>query len=216
MGLDPDETKKISQNFPSVYELLPSLQYFNSHGEYLFEEQPTISDPNSTVSPYYKDYNFTETKQELKNKSLNAKLVDQADSFHDSDYDNFDVSGGGIQAFNIVGCQTDTFDKLIVPLNRDPFMVTTAGDGTVPIDSAKNISGATLFYALKSSHGTMLTQDGIRQEIENLITGSNISTHGRITSSSSDCHYNSTVVSVHSPVDLNVYDEFGNHLGPNS
>ena len=215
MGLDPNETKKISQNMPSVYELLPSQEYFNKHEQYISEQQPTLSSPGAEVPDFYQSYDFLGTKTFLANKGLNSQLINQADNFHSSGYDNLDFTGSGIKTYNIVGCQTDTLDKIMVPLNRDPYIITTAGDGTVPLDSANNIPGAQTFYAFDSSHATMLTQDGIRQEIENLLTDGSLSTNDKITQFSNQCHYNSTIVSVHSPVNLNVYDEQGNHLGPN-
>lgn len=214
MGLDPAEVKKIGHNMPAVYELLPSQQYLSVHDKYLSQEVATYGDPNNQ-RPIYLEYDFSQTKQALKNQGLNASLLDQADNFHAAGYENLDFSNSGIKTFNIIGCQTGTPDKLYLPLHRDPVIKTTAGDGTVPVDSAKNIFGANTYYALSADHGSMLTQDGIRQEIETLLTGTNIDTLNKITQNAGDCHYNSTMVSVHSPVDLNIYDGQNNHLGPN-
>ena len=61
----------------------------------------------------------------------------------------------------------------------------------------------------------MLSQEGIRQQIINLITGSTLSTAGKITPYISECHLNGIQVSSHSPVSLNIYDKDGRHVGPN-
>src|SRR5690348_2909276 len=81
--------------------------------------------------------------------------------------------------------------------------------------SADNILGAQTYYDLDASHGAMMTEDGSRQLIENLLTGSSQDTKNLITTDKSQCRYSAQMISVHSPVDMNIYDEAGEHLGPN-
>jgi len=211
LGLDPQEVKKISQNMPSLYELLPSREYFNHTNGYIGQGELL----NLDVNVYHvKTYNYEETEQFLKDKGLNINLIDQAESFHSSQYDNFDFTDSGIDAYNIVGCQDATITKVFQKQNGDYGLSYGPGDTTVPIFSASNIGGTLNLYALETNHGTMLTQNGTRQQIVNLIAGSSLSTEGVITPYASECKFNGQQVSVHSPVDLHIYDEDGNHTGP--
>ena len=211
MGLDPEEVRKISQNMPSIYQLLPGAQYFSHINGYLGIGQPLGI--NSGIL-HVSTLNFQESKEYLKNKNLNSALIDQANAFHSSAYDNMDFSGLGIKAYNIVGCQTGTLGKIIVKPDGHYQLFPQPGDGTVPVFSANNIPGAKTFFALESNHGTMLTQEGIRQKIISLITEVVADTQGKITPYASDCHFNGTAMASHSPADLHIYDEQGKHVGP--
>jgi pimeloyl-ACP methyl ester carboxylesterase len=209
MGLDPEEVKNIGHNMPAVYELMPSQEYFNHSDGYLGSTQSAWT----SLLGLGNVLNYSSSKTLLSDKGLNTELINQAESFHA--YDNFMPTVSKL--YNIVGCQTGTMDKIFVRgENESPLLKYGPGDGTVPEFSADHLSNATTFYALDSSHGTMLTQDGIRQQIVNIIAGANLSTKGNITPFLSDCHFNGRQVAVHSPVDLHIYDEQNNHVGPNS
>lgn len=205
LGLNPAEVKKISQNMPAVYELLPSQEYFNHFPGYLAVNQSNSQ--NNLLG-------FSQTSNYLKSKNLNADLIDKANAFHAASYDNLDFSNGNMQVSNIVGCQTATLGLILSKDNGTYTLGYTAGDGTVPVFSASNIAGAQTYYSLNANHGTMLTQDGIRQQVVNLLTGSGDPTSGKISSSSSDCNFSGRQVSVHSPVELHIYDAYENHVGP--
>jgi hypothetical protein len=69
MGLNPEEVKKISQNMPAVYELLPSKEYFNHFPGYLAVSE--LNNQNSLFS-------FSQTSNYLKAKNLNADLIDKS------------------------------------------------------------------------------------------------------------------------------------------
>ena len=211
MGLDPAEVKKISANMPSVYELLPGQEYFNHANGYLGTARAVSPDlPIMHIT----SFGFASTTNYLINNSLNSGLLASSNAFHNQEFDNFNLSNSGIKAYNIVGCQTGTPGKIVVLNNGELRIMPVAGDGTVPIFSANKIPGAETFFALESDHATMLTQDGIRQEITNLITGTAAPASGKITPFVSDCSFNGTEVSSHSPVDLHIYDISGRHVGP--
>lgn len=211
LGLDPAEVKRISKDMPSVYELLPSEEYFDHSNGYLGEA--TIPNPDFPVY-HVETLDYPESDQFLKDNGLNAGLVDAAVAFHADAYDNFDFTGSGIKAYNIIGCQEATINKIITTPNGGYGLFYGPGDSTVPVISAGNVGGTVNFYALDSDHGQMLTQDGTRQQIVNLIAGSSLSTVGKITPFPSECHFNGQQVAIHSPVDMHIYDEQGNHTGP--
>ncbi|MCW1949170.1 MAG: hypothetical protein KIH89_001845 [Candidatus Shapirobacteria bacterium] len=216
LGLDPLEIKKISQNMPSIYQMLPSKEYFNHSTGYLgqYKYGPVFTSGEIATS-------FVDTTSALKRQvyNLNSNLVDSANTFHSADFDNFSVTDSGIKAFNIMGCESPTIDQIYIngsggksDLHYGP------GDGTVPIVSASNIPGAQNFYVLNNAeiHGTMLTSSGIRQKIVNLIADVDLPTEGKITTNPALCVFKGRKVEVHSPVDLHIYDENGNHVGLNT
>lgn len=210
LGLDPGEIKRIARNMPSVYQMLPSQEYFeHTNGYWGTMEFPWFSDPNVQV------YNYQTTKDKLKADGYNVNLLDGAEAFHAEAYDNFDFSNTGIDTYNIMGCETPTINQMLVRKFGVDRIVYGPGDGTVPIFSASNTLGTNNFYALTTDdlHGKMPSFEGVRQKVVNIITGSNLPTNG-ITSNPTECKFDGEYVSIHSPVDLHVYDEQGNHVGP--
>jgi|GEM_PF-2684667 len=212
MGLDPDEVHKISQNMPAIYQLLPSREYFN-HSLGYYANASRLNPKSPTLHTVTLD--SSETLKFLKDSGLNSSLIDNADNFHSVNYDNMNFSPGNMKAYNLAGCQTGTPGKIMKKVDGTYQIFYVPGDGTVPIFSASNIFGAATFYALESSHGTMLTQDGLREYIISLITGTPPPVTEKVTAIKTDCRFNGLQVSIHSPVDLEFYDELGNRMGPN-
>lgn len=211
MGLNPDEVKKISQNMPSVYQLLPGREYFKYVNGYLGK----VTDLGTNVPvAHVETLNYNDSLQYLKDQGMNPALVDISNSFHNSAFDNFDFSSSTIQAYNIIGCQQPTLGKILMRPGGHFQIFPTAGDGTVPIFSADNIPGSSTYYALDSSHASMLSHDGIRDQIINILEGNTANATADITNTISQCRFNGTAVSVHSPVEMHIYDELGRHVGP--
>ncbi len=207
LGLDPAEVKRIAQNMPSVYQLLPSKEYL-SHGQNYLAKAKFIG----PLITGYELLNHDDSKQFLKDSGLNSGLIDQAENFHSSGYDNFDFTSTGIQTFNIMGCQQGTIARVLAG-NGKYRLTYGPGDSTVPLISASNVFGTENYFARSSNHGTMLTDDGTRQLIVNLISGSNLETN-KITQNARECKFAGKKVSVHSPLDIHVYDTDNNHAGP--
>ncbi len=206
--LNPQEIKKISQNMPAIYEMLPSKEYFNHSNGYL----DTIV--NGDINKYS---GYEETQTALKKLNLNNNLIDSSAYFHTENYDNMDFSDTGIKTYNIIGCESGTIGKFVysdlggaIKINYVP------GDGTVPLVSASNVYGVKNYFVLNTGdiHSLMLTQQDIRNKIINLIKDDNSSVTN-ITTNPALCVFKGRKVSVHSPVDLHIYDENGNHVGPN-
>lgn len=208
IGLDPQEIKKISQNMPAIYEMLPSRSYFDHSTGYMSEIDHGLR----------KNYNnFDDTKTALKKStySLNSNLIDLSDNFHNSAYDNMDFSSGSMDVYNIVGCASPTIGHIIGNSGGNKLDLDyTPGDGTVPLFSASNILGAKTFFVLDSAeiHGTMLTKDAPREKIVNILNNKTDSVQN-LTSNPALCEFEGMKVSVHSPVNLDAYDEIGNHIG---
>ena len=224
--LSPNEMKKLARNFPVAYDLLPSQQYYDSKGSYVRVIEDRLLNPDE------KDLNFEETNEFLLDDyNLNAQALTQAQALHTQDFDNYDLRTAGIDPYNIVGCKAGTIGKIIkrqtetalggtkisyVELGEIP------GDGTVPLESATNlpVDEAKRFFALESSHATMLTQNGIRQQIVNILSGSELSTtdgnNELITQDINECKLNGWAIAIYSPISIDITDQNDNHLGLSS
>lgn len=213
--LAEEEMQKISQNLPVVYDLLPSQKYYNNKGSFI-----RVIDQKVFTSSF-KDLNFSESNSFLINDhSLNSTAVSLANNLHSFEFDNFDLRTAGVDLYSISGCKTSTLSKIFERrvdnlVGPDQVMYdspeNSPGDGTVTLESATNlpINEVNKYYALKSDHGKMLSQDGIRQQIVNIISGSNLETN-KITQDVSKCKLKGKAFSVYSPIDIEVTDSEGN------
>jgi hypothetical protein len=90
------------------------------------------------------------------------------------------------------------------------------GDNTVPLESSTNlpINAVNKFYLLTADHSKMLSQDGSRQQIVNIISGSNLEVKDAfITQDIAKCNLNGKAISVFSPISILATDQAGNRTG---
>lgn len=218
--LADEEMQKLSKNFPVVYDLSPSQQYFNTKGSYV-----KIIDQN-LFSSSVQDLDFSQINSFLTtDHGLNNQALNNTQNLHTINFDNFDMRNSGVDLYSISGCRAGTISKVIERRDKDIFGNTnitydqpqlSPGDGTVPLESATNlpINQDHKYFALKADHGKMPSQDGIRQEIVNLITGSNLSfSSNLITQDVSQCKLKGKAISIFSPLDIDITDQDGNHSG---
>ena len=211
LHLDPSEVQRISQNMPAIYEMLPSQEYFaETHGYLASWKWPLFGFPYADVSDY------AETRAKLIAAGLNPSLIALAETFHTGALDDFSFAGTGIEAWNIVGCNTATFTQVTDNGTRVHVLDYDAGDGTVPLVSALHLSGAHTLYELTADHASMPSDPTVRGEVADILTGQSSNRPG-IAADASQCRpVSGSSVSVHSPADLNVYDPQGRHLGTNA
>lgn len=219
--LSEAEVKKISQNMPGAYDLLPSQTYYNTNGSFI----KTIS--NGVIE---KSLNYQESKSYMLDAyNLNQTAFTQAETLHTSDFDNFDLKNTNVNVFNIVGCKNSTMTQFAVKetspfttsLVTFDFSETGNGDNTVPIESASSINASdnNTYYALKTKHSSLLSQDGSKQEIVNLIAGTNLSVgNNLITKAYLDadpnlCEPSGWFFGILSPVSIEIIDQNGNRAG---
>jgi len=219
--LADQEIKKISENLPASYDLLPDEQYYNIKGSFV-----SLVDIGYGIGePTKKDLNYQEFKNYLNDKELNSTATANSGNLHNQTFDNFDLRTAGLDLYNIVGCKTATMDSLVEVRYKDIFgnnntdyerVEFKIGDGTVPLESATNlpINQENKYYSLVSDHGKMPSQNGIRQQIVNLISGSSLNVgNNLITQNIDECQLNGKAISVFSPIDIGVTDQNGNKMG---
>ena len=209
--LSLSEMRKLAKNMPVVYDLAPSRQYYDQKGSYFgIWDQSLFS---STIT----DLNFDETSDYIvNNNGMNSQAISNAENLHTQIFDNYDLQNAGVDPYSIVGCKAGTIGKVYERKGIFPgySIVGVPGDGTVPLESATNlpINSSNKYYALEGSHAEMLTQEGTRQQIVNIISGSNLPTNN-VTQDVSECELNGKAIEVYSPLSLDIVDQDGNHSG---
>lgn len=221
MGVNVDEIKKISQNFPSTYNLLPSPRYFDptlpDYSYYLYDLGDVDGDGIMGRLSY------DNTKSFLKNTGRNGLLIQNAEEMHKS-LDDFNPADYGVDSYNVVGCGVPTIGKIFA--NSQKFdgdfhyqIKYISGDGTVPQRSAEGMSANRLFYANDIQHATMSSQDGIRNLVASIL-GDDVDNfdyinNTNIKTDTANCTLpDGKIISIHSPVSLDIYDDAGHHTGP--
>lgn len=218
LGLNLDEIKKISQNFPSAYNLLPSKMYFDSsnsdYSYYIYDIGDV--DADGVVGRL----SFEDSQNFLRNTGRNESLIQNAELVHE-DLDRFDPSDYGVDSYNIVGCGTPTIGKIFA--NKKQFngdykyaLKYISGDGTVPMRSAEALPTDNVFYVTRVEHATMPSQNDISDLVVSILNGGEYIVGSGIGTDTGSCALpDGKIVSIHSPITLDIYDDSGRHTGYN-
>ncbi len=219
--LNPKKIYSISQNMPSVYDLLPSKTYVDDPSHGLRYVQDLLGTYLSNTSSPYLDY--AETKQLLISSGRNSNLFSQAEDMH-AGIDSIPLPES--KTYNYVGCgRTKTIGSITL---RKKFAWTSTGrafvddydlgyvngDDTVPRTSA-SLSGTQQFFVKGASHSTIPSTSGVPESIQAVLSDHpEKAISQNVVRDTSACAIAGTLVSKHSPVRMDVYDASGNHTGP--
>ena len=201
--LEPNTMKTLSENSPAAYELTPSQKYFDIYQGYL-SKYSIFGHPL---------LNYSDTRDLLLQKGLNGELLTNAESFA-LNLENLDY--GATDVYNIAGCKTSTQAAYAFDLFGGIGTIGySSGDGTVPLASAGAVStpGDHKFYKKSGDHSGLPSQEGVRQLIAGILSGS-IGQYEDISNSPSFCSFKGKKLTWRSPVEVHIYDSSGNHTGP--
>ena len=202
--LNSEEIRKLAQNMPSIYNLLPSKEYFTHNvGYYDDLSNPTLK----TI------LNYDQTKNFLVGLGKNQGLIDLGEQLHGDAFDNF-LSADPSNTFNIVGCARPTLktiNKMYYGqgsvlnriLNQPKYRIETDnGDGTVLLSSSTHLSlpSANNFYAPGVDHSKLLNDAGVRKQILTLLKGGS----NNLQSSTANCGVKGKLVSLPSNIELTI------------
>ncbi|MEK6840088.1 MAG: hypothetical protein AABX72_04035, partial [Nanoarchaeota archaeon] len=215
--LNDERLKIVSQNMPSIYQLLPSQQYFDPidpNYSYYFYDADDLDNNGITGRLTY-----PQTTDFLGSMGRNTALLGEVDAFH-QDLDNWNGADYGVNTTNIVGCGVPTIGKIFA-LNKEVGGYEYAlgyvnGDATVPLRSAESVGADAVYYTNNIEHSTMPSAESIRQIVASVLTDKEINVN-QLTDVSTDktnCSFSGKALSFHSPIELHVYDDQGNHAGP--
>ena len=213
--LSEEIISKITDSMPSVYQLLPSENYFDSlntdYSYYVFDGVGGN-----------KRLNFSDTKQYLKDQGRNSSLIDKSDDLHE-EIDNLSPADYGVETYNIVGCGTPTLGKIYVLSkekdNYDYAIQMINGDGTVPLRSAEAMLANETYYVNEAQHATMPSSSGVKELVISILKNENSfdkTNYSNILDTSDSCSIpDGKLVSFHSPITLRIKDQYDNYAGPN-
>ncbi|OGZ83526.1 MAG: hypothetical protein A2416_01185 [Candidatus Staskawiczbacteria bacterium RIFOXYC1_FULL_37_52] len=223
LGLSDFEMKKIAKNMPAAYDLLPDQQYFDEKGSFI----KIINEDVVQSTHEEKDLSYHESKDFLiSGNNLNAAAENGAENLHTLSFDKYDLRWAGIDLYSINGCKTRTLGGITQENFKNVFGQTLVsysalksirGDGTVPLESAGSlpIDENNKYYALVADHGKMPSQDGIKQQIANILDQDYYHDINAdlVTKDISQCQLNGKAISIFSPVNIFVTDQNENKLG---
>ncbi|MBF8249579.1 MAG: Esterase [Candidatus Levybacteria bacterium] len=218
IGLSPSEVKDVIRNMISGYELDPSQAYFNFYS----------GEDNNHPFPYRTEagpLNYEQIKTLLTSSGYNTPLFNPSEAFHSLDANLSNTNG--VDVTLIAGSGKSTLGQIIeekttsllgVPyVQKD--MMNINGDGTVPLMSASLVDynkslvllgKAKVFYT-NQEHGNLVAFGPALNLVKNILNGESQLPDGV---SITPYYFNGRLFSVHSPVNINIYDSLGNHTGP--
>jgi hypothetical protein len=153
IGLNHNEVKRISQNMPAAYELLPSRTYFQNAGAYIRDAGLAIN--NAAANATTLTYDQTLLRMATGGHglgALNLRLLRAADTLHQKlDAPQSSAQPDPTKTWSVVGCRASTIGGFSLYANG--IVVETqhvSGDGTVPLASALIASAAGHSYFVRS------------------------------------------------------------------
>lgn len=213
------EVKDVFQNMISGFELAPTQKYF----DFYLGQDSQHPYPYRTEAGYL---NYTGIKNFMTSLNHNTSLFNPSEAFHslDSNYS----STNGVDVVVIAGSGQPTLGQIIEEktillsgvqrVHKD--LLDINGDGTVPLfsaslnDPSKSISflgPAKVFYT-NQNHGGLVSDGPALNLVKNILEGNSQLPGGVLTKAYSLT--NGWLFSVHSPVNIHIYDSSGNHTGP--
>jgi flagellin-specific chaperone FliS len=208
--LNDKVVKIISQNMPSIYELLPSQKYVA--GIRYISEKTIGSDPA------YLDYDAT--KNLLIEKKVNQPMLESAETFHQG-IDEIDLSD--IKVSNFSACGEATLSAINIrkevsigpiKLKEDYKLKYANGDSTVPLDSSFGIANVDKYFVDKVSHSALPSAPDVPEAVLNALEDKAPQAKSKVFQDVSNCTpINGYILGMHSPISLDIYDTNGNHSG---
>ncbi|NOJ73392.1 OmpL47-type beta-barrel domain-containing protein, partial [Paenibacillus alvei] len=205
----------VMPNIPSAYELLPSRKYFSLNNTYYMSHTERIGNFRRENYKTVKYQNYDSTKSYLKSTSwANVDMIEKAEAFHDRL--NILYNLNSVDSYYIVGDKVATmggmkdYGTTVNPI-RD--VTSIQGDGTVPVISA-SVGGkleSSRTYYIQEEHTKLPGNSSVQKQIENILLGNPMTLAPNIRRSTGKIK--TLKLKIESPVDLNVYDSKGNHLG---
>ncbi len=226
LSINQNEVKDVLQNYISGYELLPSPIYFDFYNNtnprypYPFNDERDMDD-NKVVGPL----DYIQTKTLLTNLGHNTSLFSPSEILHS--LDNSLSNTNGVDWTIIAGSGQPTLGQIIEKY-RINFLgikipktdqIKINGDSTVPLFSASledqtrgySIHGDSKVFYTNQKHGQLVENGPALELAKNIFDDAHQLPEGV---STTPYKLKGTLLSVHSPVRLDVYDQSGNHTGP--
>ncbi len=240
--LSKNTARIFSQNMPAAYGLLPSRKFFENNKFSVINDLFSSTSSLAFSFDSFKDFllNNSFSKDKTKKLSipllLNSKLFEESDTLHSIiDYWKpsnllkiISIRGWGLPTtYSITYKRSPHCDiRKIKSCNIEVYEnLNNSGDGTVLTDSDSHISDQSFFVNLKKikdinkediNHSNILESgDTLGILKDQIINDSPIQKYGDFVTETEPIDTETYLtIRVHSPVDIDVYDNEGNHTGP--
>ncbi|MDO8658193.1 MAG: hypothetical protein Q7K55_05610, partial [Candidatus Levybacteria bacterium] len=203
----------------------PTEKYFDFYSgkdinhPYPFNDSADIDKDNITGP-----LNYSQIKNLLNNLKYNTALYYPAQTFHKLDANL--INTNGVEVINIVGSGLPTLGQIIEKYTTNILGIKTSkkdqifinGDKIVPlmsaslIDYGKSLSllGDAKIYYTNQEHGDLVASGSALLLVKNILNNDDTLPDG---TSITPYNFGGTIVSGHSPINIDIYDSLGNHTG---
>lgn len=223
--------KRLAPNMSSAYQLLPNTEYFSYAAPYYIQK---ITDRGLFRSPKVEKLtSYDASKQFLRDRSWgNHYLIDKMAQFHQDISTSSTLNS--VDSYIIVGYNSGTQGIIKQKFHKDGSFDSSDfepinGDGTVPlasgtlggrIEKEERFLGYDYYYYSSQDntyfvegvdHSALQSNDKVIKQVLQILDGN--PTH--VSGIESRAKLSPWIkIRVESPVDLHVYDQDGNHVGP--
>jgi pimeloyl-ACP methyl ester carboxylesterase len=213
--------KEMAPNMKSIYQLFPTKKYFEGNPYYV-----QVRYDNTFRKNEYKKLSYANTHQfyqDYRTEWLNEDHFSLAEDFAESLIDNMSRINS-VDRYFIVGDQVSTIGVVVPELNetwnRSGYNYAHIddtkpinGDGTVPVMSA-NMNKDTdpdKTYYIQEKHDSLANNQTVIRQVVNILDNR----PGRVEGMRKNPKETKKLkLKVECPVELHVYDQDGNHMGP--
>ncbi len=226
IGLEASETKDIFSTLTSIYELVPSLNYYSLYNNsdqnhiYPYKDERDIDNNKETGS-----LDYSHLKTLLSNLNLSSSITNIAEQFHNF-LDPKLSQPGNVKLYEIVGTGQPTLGQIretwwinwpvkLIPKTEEIFI---NGDDTVPLYSASlksdtdDLSAGARIYYVEQRHNDLVNKLGAAMQTVKMILNEGDIIPENV--SNEKINLEGSQISLDDG-DLDLYDDLGNHTGIN-
>ncbi|MGG3466112.1 hypothetical protein ABES02_00785 [Neobacillus pocheonensis] len=213
--------RELAPNMKSIYQLFPTKDYFDDDQYYV-----QVRYDNTFRKNEYKKLSYAQTLQfykDYRDEWLNEDHFSLAESLANS-LNNNASRINSVDRYFIVGDQISSIGVVVPELNetwnRDGYNYAHIddtkpinGDGTVPVKSA-NMNASTnpdKTYYIQAKHDELANNQTVINQVVNILNNRPARIEGM---RKNPKETKKLKIKVECPVDLHVYDQNGNHIGP--
>ena len=170
--LNDNKIKSLVNNFPAVYQLIPTTRYADSYSSYIKVGSTNYSGDSAR--------NYIASRPWAVANGATKPMFNSATTFHSGLLisGTHVANGGLVDTYKIVGSGVDTASKILYDANGNYTGVelNNSGDGTVPRYSASNtqsISSANQVYSFANvNHMNLASSASVINQVKSIIDGS--------------------------------------------
>lgn len=206
IALCKNSSKRIAKHFPSIYQLIPSADYYERARDSLGNPCSCFNLSGNEISDFDSFYEELLKKYFEEN---NHTYLEVFDSYYDMLNKNLPES---VIHHEIVGVGKKTISSMKINSLDEAIAERYDGDGTVPLFSAYSNKADSTYFVNKASHVGLVKNDHVLQLVSKIIEGNEFVENEFIFKSLESPYYKKftgKVIKVACPVEIAVLNEDG-------